>query len=272
MRSLAALLTTSLFSACTSMVMAEPRILVSPYLAVYQLHGKVAMQSQPTPGGPLQDNAQQPMRTFGQEHHHEDVGVRADIGDGFAGFRVDYYKIDVGTSHNGFLTADWGNMQQGDLVSMQVDGDELRIGYLEPLLHVRSTWRERPLSLQFAAGGVLAHRDINLHARADNSLSRQNVGIGGDVLYPAVRFQASWRDLAFDVDFALSPEIVLSGDFDGTQQDLEVRASYTLAMRDVTFFAGYRYSEFPAKGKAFGFAYDADLGLDGFQFGITVTF
>jgi len=60
--------------------------------------------------------------------------------------------------------------------------------------------------------------------------------------------------------------------FVGVLQDAEVRASYTMPLNDITFFAGYRYSQLDASGTTNGFGYDADLTLDGYQFGVAVTF
>ncbi len=261
-----------LLAACSTTTFAEPRILVSPYLALYQLRGDVGMQSQPVPGGPLQDNAPQPLRTFGQDHHREDIGVRADIGDGFAGLRIDYYRLDQNTSKSGALGADWGRLLATDVVRMRAEMDELRIGLLEPITTVRATWRERPLTLRLAGGGVFAYRAMELRARTEDGVRTQNAEIDGDVLSLAARFRAGWRDWAFDVDYAISPEIVLGGDFDGVLQDLELRLGYTMPLHDVTFFGGYRLSTLEARGHADGFRYDADLTIDGFQLGVSVTF
>lgn len=246
-------------------------MLVSPYLALYQLRGEVSLES-PVPGGPPQDNPPQDLRIFGQDHHREDIGIRTDIGDGFGGFRVDYYKLDQGSADPGVLEANWGALLQGDVVVMDVVMDELRVGYLEPLITAKTTWREHPLSLKFAMGGVLAWRDMRLRAKTDDGQRHQNVEIEGDVFYPAARLRVSWRDIGFDVEYAVSPDLVIRGDFEGLQQDLELRATYSIPTRDVTFFAGYRYSEFPAEGEQGGLAFDSELALDGFQFGVTVTF
>ncbi|HEX5053918.1 MAG TPA: hypothetical protein VFZ65_19220 [Planctomycetota bacterium] len=272
MRTIAVTALASLFTGCASTVMAEPKILVSPYLAVYQLRGKTSLQSPTGPGQPPQDNAPQTMRQFGQDHHHEDVGVRADIGDGFAGFRIDYYKLDMGTSHKDFLNSNWGNLLASDLVSMTADMDELRIGYLEPLLRQQVMYREQPLVFRVAGGGVFAYRDMVLRAKSDDLMRMQNLAIDGNVIYGALRCQATWRDFAIDFDYAISPGLALGGDYEGLQQDVEVRGSYTLSMRDITLFAGYRYSEFPAEGTHDNLAFDADLAIDGFQFGFAVTF
>jgi hypothetical protein len=246
-------------------------MLVAPYLALYQIRGQVALDS-PVSGGPPQENPPQDLRLFGQDHHREDYGIRVDIGDGFGGLRVDYYKLDQGSADPGVLEANWGALLQGDTVVMDVVMDEVRVGYVEPVIDYKTTWRDHPLSLKLAAGGVLAYRDMTLRAKTDDGQRHQNVNIGGDVFYPAARFRASWRDVGFDVEYAASPNLVIRGDFEGFQQDLELRATYTIPMRDVTFFAGYRYSDFRAESNAAGLPYDADLVLDGFNFGVVVTF
>ncbi|MBL9077331.1 MAG: hypothetical protein JNL08_07505 [Planctomycetes bacterium] len=271
MRTAAALSLLGLCS-CTSLTMAEPQIHVSPYLAVYQLRGTSSVQSEPSPGL-VQDNRSQPMRTFGQDHHREDVGVRVDIGDGFGGFRADYYRLDMGTGGSGALDADWGRLLAGDVVRMTADMDEVRVGYEEPLLDLETDFRDHPLRLRCAIGAVVAHRELNLRAATVDGVRQQRLELEGDVAYPAVRARLSWREVSLDVDYAAAPDaFVLGGDWDGMQQDLEVRLAYTLPMRDVTFFGGYRYSEFPATGDANGFRYDADLRLDGYQFGLVLTF
>lgn len=257
---------------CTSITMAEPQILVSPYLAVYELRGDLGMQSQPVPNGPLQDNAQQDMRTLGQDHHHEDIGVRVDIGDGFGGFRVDYYRLDMGSARPGALTADFGILRAGDTVTLTAQMDELRLGYLEPLFDVETDYRDRPLKFRFAAGGVLAHRALAMRTHSTDNVRVQGTDVDGDLVYPAVRAQVSWHDFALDVDYALSPSLAIGGDFDGLQQDFEARLSYTLPLKDVTFFGGYRASELQAKGNTGGFGYDADLMISGYQFGLVLTF
>lgn len=266
-----AALAACLLAGCSSTTFAEPQLLVSPYLAVYQLRGAMSMQSQPTPADPIQDNPKQTMRTFGQDHHREDVGVRADFGDGFAGVRVDYYRLHMGTSYKNVIDSDWGRLLAGDLVRMDANMDDVRISYLENVVATTATYREQPLKLQFAAGGQLAHRLMSLQARTDDGMRTQNAQIDGDMLFAAMRGRMSWRELSLDVDYAVSPGLALGGDFEGLQQDFEILARYSLP-RDVTFFAGWRYSEMPAKGDANGFRYDADLKVDGYQFGFSVLF
>ena len=274
MRTLALAVASCLAAAC-SITTAEPQLLVQPYLAVYQLRGDIAMQSNLVAIGGFafaQDNPANDLRTFGQDHYREDFGIRADFGDGFGGLRVDYYKLDQKSAGNGSLANDFGALPATDIVTMDVEMDELRIGYLEPLFHVKSKLRDKPLDVQFALGAVLAHREMDLRARSLVSAREQKTEIEGDVGYAAARFRIGWHDFAIDADYAISPDLALGGDFEGTLQDLELRASYTVPYREITFFGGWRYSTLPAEGHARFFRYDADLVLDGFQLGVMVTF
>ena len=249
-------------------VMVEPRLQVSPYLAVYRLRGDVAMQSNPGP----QDNAPQDLSNFGVGSYKEDVGVRVDLGDEFAGFRVDYYRLDQSTSQRGILTDDWGDMDAGDDANMSVTMDELRIGWMQEVLSHRGQWRDGEVRLRLGLGLTYAYRGMKMRAEDFSSGRTQNLEIDGNLFYPAARFRAGWESVMVDLDYAISPDIALSGDWGDVQQDIEARLNYRVPFQDVTFFAGYRYSILMADGTQDGFGYDADLRLDGFQFGVTVSF
>lgn len=257
---------------CTATLLYEPQVLVSPYLTVYRLSGDVAMQSDPGGGAPIQDNSPQNLRLFGQERHEDDIGVRAEIGDGFGGLRLDYFRLDMNTTRSKALEDDWGQLLEGDEVRMPVEMDEFRLGYLEPFWDGKVNVRERQISYKFAGGAVIAHRGMHQRAKTTDGLRQQTVSIDGDVGYAAFRARAAWQNLALDLDYALSPDLQIGGDWNGTQQDVEVRASYALPMRDVTFFAGYRYSTLEAQGREQNTDYAADLRLDGYQFGLMVNF
>jgi hypothetical protein len=155
---------------------------------------------------------------------------------------------------------------------MRVAMDELRVAYLEPVWSTKANYRERPLQLRAAVGAMLTWRDLALGARTVDGSRGQGLGIEGETASVAARLRATWRDISLELDYALSPDAVLGGDFGGMQQDVELRASYTLSLQDITFFGGYRYSELLATGSEGGLRYDADFVLDGFQLGVAVTF
>jgi hypothetical protein len=273
MRQLVVLLAAAAFTGCTSTVLTEPVIHVSPYLALYQLRGDTKMQSQGTLPSDIVNNPRQPLRRFGQDRFREDVGVRVDIGDGFGGLRGEYYKLDMNTSRSNELQADWGRLLAGDFASIYAEMDELRVGYVEPFADIRTKYRDEDLRLQFGAGGVFATREMDMRGRESTNTRTQNLKFDGDIVYVAVRARATWMDFSLDLDYAIAPEsFVIGGDMEDLSQDFEARFSYQLPQRDIQLFAGVRYSEFSASGIANGFRYDTDLVVDGFQFGALVTF
>lgn len=275
MRTLVVLLAVTLLSGCTSTVLAEPAIHVSPYLAVYQLRGKTKMQSFVDPMNPstVKDNPYQQMRNFGQDHFRDDVGVRVDIGDGFGGIRADYYQLDMDTSKSGELTSDWGDLLAADKVSLYANMDELRIGYVEPIADFRREYRDEELRFQFGAGATFTYRQMKLKAHDETFVRAQYFELAGDTIGAAARARVSWMAFSLDIDYVVAPEVlVLSGDIEGLSQDIETRLSYQLPQRDISFFAGLRYSEFSGSGEASSFEYDSDMIIDGMQFGISVTF
>jgi hypothetical protein len=256
-------------AACNSFpVPLEPELKVNPYLAVYQLRGDMAMAS--TPGGPL--NANQDLRQFGGDNYEEDIGIRADFGDGMSGLRLDYYQLDQNTSRLGQLSADFGALPAGSLVRMRAQMNEYRIGIQQEILSTRTEWRESPLDLRLGAGVVYAQRDLKISAQTDDGLIRQAIEMDCAAFYPTVRLQAVWQDLLMDVDYAISPNLDIGGDMNGVLQDFEARLSYQVPFQDLSLFCGYRYSVFAADGNNGSFGYETDLRLDGIQLGLTVTF
>ncbi|MFK7740007.1 MAG: hypothetical protein AB8H80_06750 [Planctomycetota bacterium] len=272
MRTLALLLAAALLSGCSSLD--DPELRVSPYLAVYQLRGETGMQSVDSANPPaLQDNPQQPLRSFGQDRFREDVGVRVDFGDGFGGLRADYYKLDMNTSRRGTLEHDWGRLLEGDMVRIYAEMDELRAGYLAPFADFSFDYRERDVRVQLAAGGVFASRRMRMRGNNEDNSRQQNLEINGDVIYGAIRARIGYGDVSLDVDYAIAPEdLVLSGDLEDVSQDLEARVTYQLPQRDIQIFAGVRYSELQSSGEANGFRHMTDMVIDGIQLGVSVTF
>lgn len=273
MRLLCLLAASAVFSSCTSTVLSEPIVHASPYLAIYKLRGATSVQSNTNQPGAPQDNAAVSMNTFGHDRSREDVGLRVDVGDGFGGLRADYYKLDMDTSRSGVLANDWGQLRAGESVNLFAEMDELRLGYVEPLLDARADWRGEELRLRLGAGGVLAVRDMDLRAKEASNTRRQSVTFRGDVAFFALRAHAAWQDVELDLDYAIAPEaFALGGDVEGVSQDLEARVSYRLPQGDMRFFAGYRLSEFAAAADADGLLAQSDLEINGLQLGFLVTF
>jgi hypothetical protein len=248
----------------------DPRILVAPYYASYQLRGTTALQS---PGAPPVDNAALALTDFALREHGDDFGIRADIGDDFASFRVDYCRLDQDSSGSGLLPGAWGALQPADQVRMETVMDEFRVGYVGEALRQKFGERERQVEFRFGVGAVVAFRDLVFRVREDTGARTQNVSVDDrGTIHPAARARVSWRGLFVEGEYAISPEWSFGGDFDGTQQDIEVRIGYAVPLQDVSVFGGWRRSEWELDGTEAGLRHRADLVLEGFQFGIQLAF
>jgi hypothetical protein len=273
MRGLAVSLFVLGLAGCDSLpIMGEPQILVAPYGTVYQLHGQSAMASLqggvPTPNGPHQ------LSDFGFNQHATDFGLRGEVGDGFAGLHLDWYHMEMESGHRAVLGFDWGALLTGDLVGLSTTMDELRLGYTYEVLRKRFDVRDaKGLELRLALATTLAQRKLVLHGREDTGLRIQDQHIQdrGQV-FPGVHARLGYKDFALDAEYGFSPGLTFGGDYHGNQQDLEVKLSYLIPVQDVEFFAGYRRSDFNARGNDGGFAFDDHLVLDGYFFGARVSF
>lgn len=255
-------------ASCSSFpVPANPAVNVSPYLARYQLRGDVAMQNNPGTG--VENNATQSIESLGQGSHGDDFGIRADIGDGFTGIRIDYYRMDLNPSGPGTLTDDLGAIASGDAATLEPRMDEWRLAWTQSVMDGSMSWRGDPVRLQGALGATLANRDLSMDVLSPTA--SQGIDQSGNSFYGTARGRATLRQVSLDVEYSLCPELH-TGDWEGMAHDFETRISYAIPFQDVTVFAGYRYTMLEGGGSRGGLAHDTDLVIDGYQIGVTVTF
>jgi len=268
---LCSLAAVAVLAACGLPKTVSPRLVVSPYYAAYQLRGKLGMQS-PSASGPV-DNNPQTLRNLGQDHYEDDYGIRVDVGDGMTGLRAEWYRAGMNPTSAGVLDDDFGHLLANDVVQSTVRMNEYRIGYLQQVWEAHGALYERPLDLALAAGGILAHRDLEMEVHTTDLARHQNIDISDDgVVYGALRFRAAWQSLAFVLEYAISPDLSFGGEFQGTQQDFEARLTYMVPFQDIGLFVGYRYSTMSVEGVEGGLGFDGNLKLDGIQLGVTVSF
>lgn len=268
---LGSLAAASVLAACGLPKTVSPRLVVSPYYADYQFRGRLGMQSD-SGAGPV-DNTPQSLGNMGQGHHEGGYGIRADVGDGMTGLRADFYRSSINPTSSGVLDDDFGHLLADDVVQSNFRMNEYRIGYLQQVWDAHGALYDRPLDLAFAAGGILAHRDLEVHARTTDLARHQDIDISDHgVVYPALRFRAGWQSLAFVLEYAMSPDLSFGGDFQGIQQDFETRLTYTVPFQDIGLFVGYRYTTMSVEGVEGGLGFDGHLYLDGLQLGVTVSF
>lgn len=253
--------------------MAEPKIQVAPYLSEYSLRGKTAMDT--VSSGTVTHHAEHPLRDFGVGAHEDDFGIRGDIGNGFAGLRLDYYRMSASTSRRTTLGDGWGRVQGGDLAGMNTVMDEFRVGYAQEVVREKFDFhRLQDVQFRLAPGVVLAHRDLSLDGFEDTRARSQSLNASDNgVVYPALRARLQYQEVALDVEYAISPPgFDFGGDFKGTSQDFETRLSYEFEMHDVEVFVAYRHSSFQVNGSEDGQNYTGDFVLDGLQVGMRVGF
>jgi hypothetical protein len=255
-------------ASCNSFpVPANPAVHVSPYLAKYQLRGDVGMQSNPGTG--VENNADQSIAALGQGSHGDDFGIRADIGDGFSGIRLDYYRMELGPSGPGTLTDELGALPTGEAATLEPRMDEWRLAWTQSVLDGALAWRGDPVRVRGAVGATWANRDLSMDLQS--TTASQGIDQSGDSLYATARMRATLKQVSLDVEYSLCPELH-TGDWEGLAHDIETRLSYAIPFQDVTVFAGYRYSMLEGGGSRGGLEHDTDLVIDGFQLGVTVTF
>jgi hypothetical protein len=248
----------------------DPQIVVSPYYAVYSLRGHTSMQS--LPGGVPTNNAAIGLSDFGQGAHDGDIGLRMDIGDGFSGFRIDYFKLDNYSSRRGVLADNWGSLSGGDTAGMRARMDELRLSFAYELMGTKFDMRGHDVKLRLAPAAVYAVRPMDLHAfNSVGGAESQHVSDDGE-LFAGLRGRVQYRDFAFDAEYAISPGWNLGGDFTGTQQDLEFRFVWRVPNQDVGVFAGYRRALLSTSGNSNGQDFKDELVMDGLQFGLAISF
>lgn len=222
-------------------------------------------------GGPIVDNPSMDIQTFGIDDEETDVGLRIEVGDGLSGVSVDFIDLENESNTSGTLTDDWGNMMAGDSVNTRLHMSNLRLRWL--LGHRFALDDSEVWEAGVGLGPMLAHRRLRMTVSEVTGLRAQKMEVEDDgQVYLAARGQVSWSNLALTADYAISDDWNFGGEFDGTQQDLEVMISYTTYDGRLALFGGYQYSAFPASGSEGPFDFDADFTLDGYLFGLTIIF
>ncbi len=222
-------------------------------------------------GGPIVDNPSMDIQTFGIDDEETDLGFRLEVGDGLSGVSVDFIDLRNESNTSGTLTNDWGNMMAGDTVNTSLHMSNLRLRWL--FGHTFAVDDSQVWRAGLGLGPMLTHRRFRMTVSEVSGLRSQKMEFHDDgQVYVAARGRVSWNSVDLTVDYAVSEDWNFGGEFDGTQQDLEVMLSYTTNNGRMALFGGYQYSEFPASGNEGPFDFDADFTLDGYLFGLTIIF
>jgi len=210
------------------------------------------------------------LKKLGVSDRDEQFAGVVRIGDGFSGFEAALTTFDLAGTNTGTLTTNWGNLMQGDVVRTNITGSEIRARYIAEFFDYEN---ESEALFQFGAGLSVAHRELTIRAREANGLRAQNITMNDDgIPFVDSRIRATYREFGFQVDYAINPDVNFGGDFDGVMQDLGLTATYTFEDQDLKLSAGFRRSDFTAKGSKGGLAHETDFIVEGFVLGAELTF
>lgn len=246
----------------------RPYVDAGGYLALYRLRGRARMNS--FTGSGSQSNPGMELREFGVGERDDDIGGFLSVGDGFSGFDFNYYRLTMQDTTPGTLSSAFGSLAAGEVVVTAVTMDEWRARYLAKVAEY--TFPER-IVVAFGVGLALAHRDLEFFPKqqatgAGQILTAKDYGVP----YLAARLRGSYGVFSLTLDWAYDDGVDFGGDFEGRLQDIELLGRYEFLRQDVTLFAGYRYTELPARGHEGGLEYRADLRLEGLQVGLQMRF
>lgn len=245
----------------------RPHTEAGAYLALYTLRGRAKMQSQGASG--VQDNPGMALSDFGVGARDDDVGGFLTVGDGFSGAELNYLKVTMADTTPGTLTAPFGTLALGEMVTTAAEMDEWRLRYVAKLLEHEFGNQTR---VEFGAGAAVAHRRFEFFPKRASGDGQILTAKDRGVPYLAARLRGSRGPASINLDWAYVDGIDFGGDFDGRMQDVELTGRYEFVRQDVTVFVGYRFTELPARGQEGDFAYEANLRLEGYQLGMQLRF
>ena len=106
-----------------------------------------------------------------------------------------------------------------------------------------------------------------------NGLRSQRLEMKDDgTIYIAVRSRISYSGVALTADYAFSDGMNFGGDFEGTQEDIQITLSYTPENQRMELLAGFQYSGFPGEGRQGNLQYSNDFSLEGYYLGLAMNF
>lgn len=264
----------ALSAACSSIPgLQDPTIQLSPRYYLYKLRGDARMQS--VSGGSIVENGSMSISQLGQSKRDDDYGGVLSIGDGFSGIEAEYQRVDMDDTSTGVLTADYGFIPTGTIVSSAFKMDEYRLTYTAELLdHEFEIGEDEFLRVRAGPSAAIAHREGTFSVFEDgNSVLNQGLKFKDDgVPYIGLRGRVEWREFSAQIDWDYNPDITFGGDFEGELHDIEILARYEFEAQDISVLAGYRWSDIQTSGPSGDLRYDMDFKLEGYVLGIEFRF
>lgn len=173
--------------------------------------------------------------------------------------RVRAHGFSFGQDSNGTLDRDFGGLVAGSQVVTTMDFLAIDVNYAYELL--------RGKNYRFAGGVQLGYYALDLQARS--AVGREELDT--TVLVPMPFLELEGLFGPFTLGGNISAMKADLGDADGRYLDAEAYARWSVAP-NLDFFGGYRFVRLDGSGIASGRAFDADMDVHGYFFGVGFVF
>jgi len=237
----------------------DPQLALHPYYTQFEVEGRTSM------GSPLID-----LNDLGLGDHESDFGSGVTYGDGFSGLRFDVLLMDQKPKQTETLPANYGTLMGGDSVRSEFKMQAFRLSYTALVYeyeHEEDEWW-----VKVGVGPMLSYQEIKFRVDSTTSTSFERFKLQGGIPFPAATLAAGRGPLSVTAIYAYNDDVAFGADFEGTFQDIEIRANYYFEDQDITVFAGWRRLDLPGSKAEDGFRVDADFKISGAFLGLELVF
>lgn len=238
---------------------ADPQFAVRPYYTQFEVEGRTGMTA------PLIR-----LTDLGMGDHDSDFGGAVTYGDGFSGLTLDVLSMDQKPKQTETLPANYGSLTGGDSVRSEFEMQSYRLSYVAKVydyVNEQDEWW-----VKAGIGAMISYDDIKFRVNSTTTSSFERLELEGAIPFPLVCLAAGRGPVSVTATYGYNDDVAFGSDFDGSFQDLEVRANYYFEDQDITLFAGWRRMDLPGTTTEDGIRTHADFKVSGLFLGLQLTF
>lgn len=237
----------------------DPRYAVLPYYTQLQVEGRTG---KPSPLIRLDD--------LGLEDYESDYGVIATYGDGFSGLKLDVLLLDQKPKKTETLPADYGSLLATDSVRSHFEMETYRLSY-NALVYDHES-EEGEWWVKAGIGAMISYQEIEFRVNSTTGTNSERFTLQGGIPFPMATLATGRGPLSVTASYGYNDDVAFGSDYEGSFQDLEVRANYYFEDQDITLFAGWRRLDLPGSKFDDGLRVNADFRISGVFLGLQLVF
>jgi len=237
----------------------DPQFAAHPYYTLFEVEGRTGMTS------PLID-----LNDLGLGDHESDFGGGVTYGDGFSGLKFDALVMDQKPKKTETLPANYGTLTGGDSVRSEFKMQSYRLSYTALVYEYEN--EEDEWWVKVGIGPMISYQEIKFRIDSTTTTNSERLKLKGGIPFLAPTIAAGRGPLSVTATYGYNHDVALGSDFEGTFQDIEVRANYYFEDQDITFFAGWRRLDLPGSTTEDGLRTHADFKISGVFLGLELTF